>query len=113
LGQYEEYGWEALLEGHRSGRPSLLDAQRRQDLCGILDSGPVAYGFVSGVWSSPMIARVIQEEFEVDYHPGHVRKLLKELGFSVQRPRKRLAKGDPVLQDRWQRYTYPRLKKNR
>jgi len=90
LGQYEEYGWEALLEGHRSGRPSLLDAQQREDLCGILDSGPVAYGFVSGVWSSPMIARVIQEEFEVDYHPGHVRKLLKELGFSVQRPGKRL-----------------------
>ena len=60
-----------------------------------------------------MIARVIQEEYQVDYHPGHVRKLLKALGFSVQRPRKRLAKGDPVLQDRWQRYTYPRLKKNR
>jgi len=55
----------------------------------------------------------LQEEYEVDYHPGHVRKLLQDLGFSVQRPRKRLARGDPVLQDRWQRYTYPRLKKNR
>ena len=92
----EEYGWEALLEGHRSGRPRQLDAQQRQDLCAILDSGPVAYGFVSGVWTSPMIGRVIQEEYEVIYHPGHVRKLLKELGFSVQRPRKRLAKADPV-----------------
>jgi transposase len=113
LGQYEEHGWEALLEGHRSGRPSLLDAQQRQGLCDILDSGPVAYGFLSGVWTSPMIARVLQEEYQVNYHPGHVRKLLKDLGFSVQRPRKLLAKGDPVLQDRWQRYTYPRLKKNR
>lgn len=113
LGQYEEHGWEALLEGHRSGRPSLLDAQQRQGLGDILDSGPVAYGFVSGVWTSPMIARVLQEEYQVNYHPGHVRKLLKDLGFSVQRPRKLLAKGDPVLQDRWQRYTYPRLKKNR
>jgi len=113
LGQYEEYGWEGLLEGHRSGRPRQLDEPQRQDLCAILDSGPVAYGFVSGVWTSPMIVRVIQEEYQVDYHPGHVRKLLKELGFSVQRPRKRLAKGDPLLQDRWQRYTYPRLKKNR
>jgi len=113
LGQYEEHGWEALLEGHRSGRPKQLDAQQRQDLCDILDSGPVAYGFVSGVWTSPMIARVIQEEYQVTYHPGHVRKLLQELGFSVQRPRKGLAKADPVEQDRWQRYTYPRLKKNR
>jgi transposase len=113
LGQYEEHGWEALLEGHRSGRPRQLDAPQQQSLCSILDSGPVAYGFVSGVWTSPMIARVIEEEYQVHYHPGHVRKLLKDLGFSVQRPRKRLAKGDPVLQDRWQRYTYPRLKKNR
>jgi transposase len=113
LGQYEEYGWEGLLEGHRSGRPRQLDVQQRQGLCAILDSGPVAYGFLSGVWTSPMIARVIQEEYQVDYHPGHVRKLLQELGFSVQRPRKLLAKGDPVEQDRWQRYTYPRLKKNR
>jgi len=111
LGQYEEYGWEALLEGHRSGRPNQLEARQRQGVCDILDSGPVAYGFVSGVWTSPMIARVIQEEYQVNYHPGHVRKLLKDLGFSVQRPRKLLAKGDPALQDRWQRYTYPRLKK--
>lgn len=113
LGQFEAFGWEALLEGHRAGRPRQLEARQRQALCDILDSGPVAYGFVSGVWTSPMIARVIQEEYQVDYHPGHVRKLLKALGFSVQRPRKRLAKGDPVEQDRWQRYTYPRLKKNR
>ena len=42
-----------------------------------------------------------------------LRKLLKDLGFSVQRPRKLLARADPNLQDRWQRYTYPRLKKNR
>jgi transposase len=112
LGHYEEHGWDALLEGHRSGRPRLLDAGQREDLCAILDSGPVAYGFVSGVWTSPMIARVLEEEYQVKYHPGHVRKLLKDLGFSVQRPRKLLVKGDPVLQDRWQRYTYPRLKKN-
>jgi transposase len=112
LQQYEEYGWEALLEGHRSGRPAELDAQQRQGLCDILESGPVAYGFLSGVWTSPMIARVIQEEYAVDYHPGHVRKLLQKLGFSVQRPRRQLAGADPAEQDRWQRYTYPRLKKN-
>jgi|SRR5688572_24502951 len=91
LGQYEEHGCEALLEGHRSGRPKQLDAPQRQDLCAILESGPVAYGFVSGVWTAPMITRVIQEEYQVTYHPGHVRKLLKEWGFSVQRPRKGLA----------------------
>src|SRR5438552_2908803 len=113
LGQYESHGWEALLEGHRSGRPSELNSTQLSQLDDIIDSGPAAYGFTSGVWTSPMIGRVIEEEFAVRYHSGHVRKLLKELGFSVQRPRRKLAKADPVEQDRWQRYTYPRLKKNR
>jgi len=111
LQQYETHGWAALLEGHRSGRPKALNGAQLSQLDDIIDSGPVAYGFSSGVWTSPMIARVIAEEFSVSYHPGHVRKLLKGMGFSVQRPRRQLAKADPVAQDRWQRYTYPRLKK--
>lgn len=113
LQQYQTYGWEALLEGHRSGRPKELTRAQLSQLDDIIDSGPVAYGFPSSIWTSPMIARVIEEEFAVHFHPGHVRKVLKELGFSVQRPRRKLAKADPVEQDRWQRYTYPRLKKNR
>ena len=113
LAQYENHGWQALLEGHRSGRPKELTPAQLIQLDGLIDSGPIAYGFPSGVWTSPMIGRLIEEEFGVRYHPGHVRKLLKALGFSVQRPRRQLAKADPVEQDRWQRYTYPRLKKNR
>ncbi|MGD1101029.1 MAG: winged helix-turn-helix domain-containing protein, partial [Terriglobia bacterium] len=54
-------------------------------LSDILDSGPVAYGLDTGIWTSPMIAWAIEEEFGVVYHPGHVRKLLHHLGFSVQR----------------------------
>ncbi len=112
LGQYESHGWEALLEGHRSGRPKELTSAQLSQLDGVIDSGPIAYGFSSGVWTSPMIARVVDEEFGIHYHPGHVRKVLKALGFSVQRSRRQLAKADPAEQDRWQRYTYPRLKKN-
>jgi transposase len=110
LQQYQTHGWEALLEGHRSGRPKELSPAQLSQLDDIIDSGPVAYGFSSGVWTSPMIALVIADEFAVHYHPGHVRKVLKFLGFSVQRPRRKLAKADPIEQDRWQRYTYPRLK---
>ncbi len=77
----------------------------------ILDSGPVAYGLDNGIWTSPMIAWVIEEEFGVQYHPGHVRKLLPAWGFSVQRPRRILARADVAAQDRWRRRIYPNLKK--
>jgi len=99
------------LEGYRSGRPSELAQEQRQQLGDILDSGPVAYGLDNGVWTSPMIARVIEEQFGVIYHPGHVRKLLHTLGFSVQRPRRVLARADAAAQDRWHRRTYPQIKK--
>ena len=71
----------------------------------------MAYGLDTGIWTSAMITWVIVQEFGVHYHPGHVRKLLHELGFSMQRPRRVLAKADPKLQDRWHRQTYPNLKK--
>ncbi len=109
---YEQYGYEGLLEGHRCGRPPGLSSERQLRLADIIDSGPVAYGYLSGVWTSPMLARVIAEEFDRQYHPGHVRKLLAEIGFSVQRPKRLLARADPAQQDQWHRYTYPNLKKN-
>ena len=111
LKDYEQYSYEGLLEGYRPGRPAALTVYDKRTLADIIDSGPVAYGYLSGVWTSPMIARVIQEEFGVGYHPGHVRKLLHRLGFSVQRPQRKLALADTHKQDRWHRYTYPNLKK--
>ncbi|MBA4380851.1 MAG: hypothetical protein C0393_09315 [Anaerolinea sp.] len=111
LANYQRHGVAGLLEGHRSGRPAGLTAGQRQDLADIVESGPVAYGFDCGVWTSPRIARVVQEEWGIEYHPGHIRRLLHQMGFSVQRPRRILVRADPARQDRWQRYDYPRLKK--
>ncbi len=108
---WNEYGKEGLYEGHRSGRPRNLTETDRRRLSDIVDSGPVAYGLQTGVWTSPIVAGVVEDEFGVRYHPGHVRKLLKELGFSVQRPTPALVQADPKKQNKWTRYTYPNLKK--
>ena len=113
LSDYEHYGFEALLEGQRCGRPGQLTQRQRVQLEDIVDSGPVAWGFLSGVWSAPMVARVISEEFGIGYSARHVRRLLHAWGFSVQRPRRKLWRADPSAQNRWRRYTYPRLKKKR
>src|SRR3989338_8912891 len=47
--RWQEDGIKGLLEGHRPGRPQRLSQEQRQILVDILDSGPVAYGFNSGV----------------------------------------------------------------
>ena len=110
---WNTYGEEGLWEGQRSGRPAGLTESQRQRLGDILDSGPVAYGLDTGIWTSPLVGAIIREEFNRAYHPGHVRKLLRQLGYSVQRPTTRLAQADASQKRKWVRYTYPNLKKTR
>jgi transposase len=88
-----------------------LSPEEREKLCDILDSGPTAYGLETGIWTSPRVRQVIAEEFGQQYHPGHVRKLLQQLGYSVQRPTTRLVQADLKQHRKWVRYTYPNLKK--
>jgi len=111
LANFERSGIDALLEGQRPGRPCGLEPAHCNTIMEIVDSGPVAYGFTGGVWTSPMVARVISEEFGRTYHPGHVRKILYALDFSVQRPRRVLARADAQKRRGWIRSTYPDIKK--
>lgn len=111
INRWNLYGVDGLLEGHRSGRKSDLTGDDKQALYDIIESGPVAYGFNTGIWTSPIIKKVIEDEFGVSYHAAHVRKLLHKIGLSVQRPTYKLAKANPKERNKWIRYTYPNLKK--
>ena len=111
LKTYEQQGVDGLLEGHRPERPGKLSEVQKIILCDIVDSGPVAYGYSTGVWTSTVISEVIRDEFDVDYHPGHVRKLLAEFGYSVQSPKRLLAAADKEKRDKWILSSYQSLKK--
>lgn len=112
LNRYNEDQVEGLYEGCHTGRPRGLTEVQLERLEEILDSGPIAYGLTTGVWTCPAIQHLIEEEFGVCYHHDHVRKILHRLGFSVQRPVKKLALAKPELQQKWIRKTYPELKKS-
>lgn len=108
---YSHQGIDGLMEGRRSGRPSKLTEVQKILLCDIIDSGPVAYGFSTGIWTSAVISEVIEIEFGIKYHSGHVRKLLQDFGFSVQSPTRLLAAADKEKREAWISSSYPVLKK--
>jgi len=111
LRTYDEHGVDGLMEGHRSGRPSRLSDLQKLLLCDIVDSGPTAYGLVTGIWTAKIISKIIEGEFGVQYHPSHVWKLLQDFGFSVQSPKRLLALADNEKRELWIKRTYPRIKK--
>ena len=111
INNWNQYGEEGLLEGHRSGRlPKLSDTELKH-LYDIVENGPIAYGYSTGVWTSPIIAQVIHDEFNVEYHEGHDKKILTKIGFSVQRSNTKIVAGNEDLRREWRRYRYPNLKK--
>lgn len=104
-------------EGLRTKKPGkaspLLTDDQYGQLISLIEGGPVAAGFSTGLWTGPMIGELIRLRFGVKYHNHHIPRLLHKLGFSVQRPRRRLAKADHKRQAIWLKKTFPRIKKKR
>jgi transposase len=110
---YEAQGVQGLVTGVPPGPALKLSEEQCAQLTTIIEQGPQAAGYRSGVWTGPMIGDVIEQRFGVRYHNHHVPRLLHQLGFSVQRPRKRLARADVEAQAYWLRERFPAIKKKR
>lgn len=110
---YEAMGIEGLVTRTPPGPSRKLTDEQRSELTVLVEAGPLAAGYPSGVWTGPMIGDLIEQRFGVTYHKHNVPRLLHELDFSVQRPRKRLARADAAKQATWMRKTFPAIKKKR
>lgn len=108
---YEAMGVDGLRTEKPPGPTPKLDAAQRDELAAVVDAGPLAAGYQSGVWTGPMIGDFIEKRFGARYHKHNVPRLLHELGFSLQRPRKRLARADAEKQANWLRKKFPAIKK--
>ena len=64
----------------------MLNQAQLDELEQLLVAGPEAHGFPTPLWTCPRVARLIRDRFGVDYHEGHVWKLLRALNWSPQRP---------------------------
>jgi transposase len=110
---YETLGVEGLRTKKAPGAPPRLTQAQRDELARVIEEGPQNAGFSSGMWTGPMIGDWIERTFGVHYHKQHVPRLLHQMGFSVQRPRKRLARADAEAQAIWLRERFPAIKKKR
>ena len=108
---YEADGVDGLRTLPVPGRAPKLDAAQQQALITMIEAGPPSAGYSAGIWTGPMIGDLIYRQFGVRYHNHHVPWVLHRLGFSVQRPRKRLARADLEKQEYWLHKEFPAIKK--
>jgi len=111
--QLEREGRSGLKRAGRAGRKPRLGAGDRERIRRALKRGPEHLGYATGLWTAVRVARLIEQECGVRYHPGHVWKLLRQLGWSCQRPVGRALERDEAAIRRWKRQRWPEIKKKR
>ena len=106
-----QQGEKALDATGRAGRKPLLNVKQQERLMARLLEGPEKLGYETPLWTCDRVAHLIQEEFDVQYHSGHVWKILRQLNWSPQRPAGRaLERNEPAI-EQWKRKTWPDIKK--
>src|SRR3954466_182809 len=103
-------GREALLARPGPGRSPRLTPRQQRLIPEFLWHGPEAYGFRGEAWTCARIAKVIEEEFGVTYHKGHVARLLKELRWTPQVPIRRALQRDEEVIEHWRSEVWPELR---
>jgi transposase len=110
--RYRHGGVKRLKGAGRAGRKPRLDAKQLKRVDSALRKGPQAYGFATDLWTLPRIATVITRVTGIHYHPGHVWRVLQQLGWTLQRPAKRARERNEEAVQNWISQRWPAIKKS-
>jgi transposase len=104
-------GVEALRHHPPPGAQPKLTPEQRAALPLLLAQGAEAFGFRGEVWTGPRVAALIERAFGVHYHPAHICRLLRAIGWSPQQPTERATQRDEAAIRAWLTERWPALKK--
>jgi transposase len=112
LQRYKAQGKRGLKVKVRArGKKPLLCAAQMRRLKTLLLKGALWQGFTTDNWTRERIARLIEKHFGIHYSAAHISRLMRRIGFTVQKPRRASFKKDQQQVTRWKEQTLPALKK--
>ena len=100
------------LRARPLGRPTKLEREQLEGLRAILLAGALTAGFPTELWTIKRVRAVIRKRFDVEYGMSGCWSLLREMGFSPQKPEKRATQRNEEAIAQWKRRTWPALKKS-
>lgn len=109
--RFKRMGARGLKSGHAPGACCRLTKQQRHGLAQRLVAGAMAQGFTTDLWTCPRIALLIERQYQVRYHVDHIPRLMRSLGFSVQRPERQARERDETAIRGWIARDWKRVKK--
>lgn len=111
MARAKEGGVEALHRRPAPGPTPRLNQEQLDQLPVLLAKGAEHFGFRGDVWTRQRIAVVIKDAFGVTYTPTHVGRIVRQLGWSLQKPVERATQRDEVAIERWRSEEWEQVKK--
>jgi transposase len=109
--RFRRRGRRGLQTRPAPGARCRLTKQQRNGLTQRLLAGARAQGFTSDLWTCPRIALLIEQQYQVHYHVDHIPRLMRSLGFSVQKPQRQARERDEGAIRDWIDRDWKRIKK--
>lgn len=104
-------GADALRKRGHTGRPPSLTGLQKKKLARLLLDGAAASGYSTDLWTTKRVRDLVKREFGRIYTTVGIWKLLRRMGFSWQRPKRRPKERDEKVIADWLMKTWPKLKK--
>ena len=104
-------GIQGLKSKKARGVDAKLSQEQKQRLKKMLKQGALRHGFPTDRWTLERVRQMIQEKFETSYHPKYLSRLLRQLGFSPQKPMSQAIEQEKELVQAWLEKDWPRIKK--
>jgi len=107
----QQGGRRALRKAGRAGRKPRLSPEDLRRIERGLKRGPQALGYETNLWTSQRVAHLIDQECGVKYDPSQAWRILRNMGWSCQRPTGRALEREEAKIQQWKRERWPALKK--
>jgi transposase len=110
ISRYRKDGIFGLIKGPYPGGKCALSEEQKAELSRIIEAGPQEAGLDTGVWSAPIVVKMVEKLYGVSYSPSHMGRILHSLKMSVQYPTRQYPKGDDKAQKQWREETLPEIR---
>ncbi len=99
------------LEKKVSGPKRRITTTKLRHIEEKLLRGPEQAGYTTNLWTLERIGRLIADVTHVRYGQTHVWRILRRMGWSVQKPARRAKERDEEAMARWIKVKWPSIKK--
>jgi transposase len=110
---FRQHGAAGLAAHPVPGRPPKLNPTQEKIVVRWLADNPTEHGFATELWTAPRLARLIEQEFGIRFHPDYLITWLRQHGYTPQKPRRVHRERDDEAIAEWLARDWPRIKKRR